>query len=384
MALFPTDVPVAAEVTRAARGIRGRGDAWVIAYHPVARLNPYQSLLYCRAWESGFAPVSAVRTADLAAVRCALPMNVGAAVHLHWTSTVIGDATTGTEADARVVEFMGQLRQLQCHGVRVVWTVHNRLPHRCEHPRAEIRLRKELAELADVVHVMTPDTPAEVGELFSLPEDRLLHAPHPSYVGAYPTHYDRDLVRFELGFDPGDFVVGTIGSIQPYKGVDELIDATADPGTIDPRLRILVAGTPGQDAASRELVSRLRRAEMIRSVPARLDDQSISRLVSALDVMVLPFRATLNSGSALLALSFGVPIVAPRIGPFRSLAERGYCLAYDRNDSVGLSQALKDSVDWAAGVDRELMRKDMVALSGPIISERFFAGLRTRLRRRDG
>lgn len=379
MRLLPTDTPVAAEITRAARSIRGGDDSWVMAYHPVARMNPYQSLLYSRAWVSGFAPVATARLADLTSIRCALPMGAGAAVHLHWTSTVIGDAATSGEAKVRVADFIEQLRQLKTEGVQVIWTVHNRLPHRCEYPKAEVSLRTELAELADVVHIMTPETPAEVRDLFTLPDDRLLLAPHPSYVGAYPMHYDRSLVRFEMGFERDEFVVGLIGSIQPYKGVDELIDAVADPDTLAPGIRVLVAGVPGQDPASKQLVDRLKRVEAIKTAAARLDDQSLAQAVSALDVMVLPYRAALNSGAAMLSLSFGVPLLAPRIGPFRSLAERGYCRTYDGSDPSGLSRALREAPEWVGQVDREAIHRDMAPLSGPAVSDEFFRELRTKL-----
>jgi beta-1,4-mannosyltransferase len=262
MALYPSDVPVAAEVSRAARSIRWRDDPWVVAYHPVARTNPYQALLYSRAWDHGFAPVAVTQPTDVSAVVSATHMGVRGAVHLHWTSTVIGGSSSIDEAEARLENFLDQLRRLKDQQIRIIWTVHNRLPHHCEYPELEIELCRGLADLADVVHIMAPDTVSEVSELYPLSEGRLLRAPHPSYVGAYPSHYSRDLVRFEMGFEPGDFVVGMIGSIQPYKGVDELIRAVSE-GPLHPRLRTLVAGIPGQDPASTELVDRLKRADAI-------------------------------------------------------------------------------------------------------------------------
>lgn len=376
MSLYPDDVPIAAEVSRAARGIRWRDDAWVIAYHPVARMNPYQALLYSRAWQSGFAPVGVIRIEDLPAVTCAPPMGVNAAIHLHWTSGVVGDAADARDASTRVDAFLDRLGRLRDDRVRIIWTVHNRLPHRCDYPEAETRLRQRLVELADVVHVMAPETVTAVKDLYPLPETRLLQVPHPSYVGAYPAHYARETVRFELGFEPDDFAVGMISSIQPYKGVDELITAVTKDGPFHPRLRTLVAGMPGQDQASVELVDRLKSTSAITSIPRKLDDQNIARLVSALDVMALPYRAPLNSGAALLALSFGVPVIAPLVGHFRTLAERGYCLGYEPADPDGLSDALRSAPDWVGSVDRDAIKHDMAALAGPPVSERFFAGLR--------
>jgi glycosyltransferase involved in cell wall biosynthesis len=380
MSFYPTDVPVAAEMSRAARGIRWRGDAWVMAYHPVTRINPFQALLYCRARQSGFAPVAVVQAKDLLAVTAASPFGVQAAIHLHWTYSVIAEVSGAREADTRVGGFLDQLGRLREQGVRIIWTIHNRLPHRCEYPEVETRLRQGLVELADIIHVMAPETPAMVQDLYPLPESRLLRVPHPSYVGAYPTHHSRETVRFELGFEPDDFVVGMVGSVHPYKGVDELVTAVTERGPLHPRLRTLIAGAAGSDPASVELWDRLRRAHDIVSIPKRLDDQNVARLVSALDVMALPYRATLNSGAAMLALSFGVPVVAPRIGHFRTLADRGYCLAYDASDPTGLVDALRHAPDWVRGIDREKIERDMADVSGPLVSERFFTGVRHLLR----
>jgi glycosyltransferase involved in cell wall biosynthesis len=380
-AAAPVDHQIATELARAARSVGRHDDAWVLSYYPVARTNPFQSLLYSRALAAGFAPVGLPQLDHLAGLGSGPLAGARSALHVHWTAHVIGDADHADQARARVAQFVSQLRRLQEQQVRIIWTVHNRLPHRCGHPEVEIGLRQELADLVDVVHVLGPEAAAGVGDLYRLPADRLLLAPHPSYLGAYPTHFDRELVRLELGFEPDDFVVGLIGSIQPYKGVDELIDAVTGSEPLPPRLRTVVAGIPGQDPESQRLVDRLTRTEAIRSVPRKLDNENLARLVTALDVMVLPYRAPLTSGAALLSLSFGTPIVAPGLGPFRPLAEQGYCLAYDRDEPGGLVQALRQAPDWVGSVDREAMRKDMASLAGPIVSERFFADLRELLER---
>jgi hypothetical protein len=165
------------------------------------------------------------------------------------------------------------------------------------------------------------------------------------------------------------------GAIQPYKGVDELIGAVSDPALRSGRLRTVVAGMPGRDDDSVALVQRLRRCHLVTSVPRRIDDRDLARIVSALDVMVLPYRASLNSGAAMLALSFGLPVIAPRIGAFRSLAERGFCLAYEPGDPGGLANALRDAPAWVAQVDRAAITGYAATLAGPAVSDRFFTGL---------
>ena len=379
MDLFGTSLPIAARYTAAARRVAAHEDPWVLGYHPVARMNPYQALLYGEGTRSGFAVVAAPTSAELAPLACASAMGVGAIAHLHWTSHVLADAKSEEDADARASTFLGFVRSLQQRGIKTVWTVHNRLPHRCEYPQVERQLRTELASLVDVAHIMTEGTPDAVGDLFTLPSDRLLVAEHPSYLGAYPTHHDPQLVRFETGFEPDDFVVGMIGSIQAYKGVDELLDAFAIAAPDVANLRGLIAGMPGRDPESLELVRRLRTQPMIRAFPSKLDDQNLARLVSSVDVMALPYRSTLNSGAALLALSFGIPVIGPLLGQFVELADLGFCLAYDPHEMEGLAAALRQAPSWAAQVDRDAILDYVAGRTGPTVSERFFAGLRDHL-----
>ncbi|MEZ4597387.1 MAG: glycosyltransferase [Chloroflexota bacterium] len=49
-------------------------------------------------------------------------------------------------------------------------------------------------------------------------------------------------------------------------------------------------------------------------LPGNVPDDRMQVFLRAADVMVLPYRDVLTSGSAILAMTFGLPVVAPRIG----------------------------------------------------------------------
>ena len=376
MGLYNTDVPAAARVTTAARRVAAEDHPWVLGYFPVARMNPYQALLYGQGSARGFAVVACNDLDELRALGCAQAIGCASVAHLHWTAPVLARAETESEADERASAFIDQLSAMKRAGTRVVWTVHNRLPHRCEFPTIETQLRRELVDLADVVHVMTDRTADNVADVVVLPPDKTLLVEHPSYLDAYPTFHDPQLVRYETGFAPGEFVAGLLGSIQAYKGIDEFAAALARAREDVANLRGLVAGIPGTDPESLELIMRLEADPAVRDIPARLSDQDMARLASTLDVMVLPYRATLNSGAALLALTFGVPVIGPRLGHFAELSDRGFCLSYDPGDPEGLVAALRAAPDWAPTVDRKAISDYVHERHGPVVSAEFFTGLR--------
>jgi len=74
-------------------------------------------------------------------------------------------------------------------------------------------------------------------------------------------------------------------------------------------------------------------------VPAK----DVQLYMNAADVVVLPFKDILTSGSALLAMSFGKAVIAPRLGCIpESLDSRGVFL-YDHNEEEGLLKAIQQA-----------------------------------------
>jgi glycosyltransferase involved in cell wall biosynthesis len=61
----------------------------------------------------------------------------------------------------------------------------------------------------------------------------------------------------------------------------------------------------------------------------------------ACDVCVLPYRQVTTSGAAILALSFGVPVVAPRMGCFVDLIGEDRGVLFDPDHPASLAEALE-------------------------------------------
>ena len=79
-----------------------------------------------------------------------------------------------------------------------------------------------------------------------------------------------------------------------------------------------------------------------------MPDAEVARTVCAADLMVLPFSQILNSGSALLALSFNVPILVPAQGTLIELAELvGPEWVRTYPDTL-TPEILADALQWAA------------------------------------
>jgi glycosyltransferase involved in cell wall biosynthesis len=79
-----------------------------------------------------------------------------------------------------------------------------------------------------------------------------------------------------------------------------------------------------------------------------LDNDELQLYLRAADAGVYPYDEVLTSGSILLALSFDLPIIAPRFGMISETVEGADGAAgvlYDRKDPSGLGNAIGRMLD---------------------------------------
>lgn len=236
----------------------------------------------------------------------------GETVHVHWTTPIAQQAPTRDLAAARLTTLGAALDAARRRGVRLVWTVHNRLPHELPYPDIERSLYQHLSDRADIVHVMAPATADILSDIVRLDPSRVRMIPHPSYEGIYDSGaMSRALARESFNLDDERAVL-FLGQIRPYKGVRHLVEAVtrASDRPDAPDIALLLAGTVkemSRTAFESSLPSRPRTIAHLEFVP----DSEVERWFLATDVAVFPYRAILNSGSVHLAASFRVPVILP-------------------------------------------------------------------------
>lgn len=271
--------------------------------------NAFLNLLQLAPAADGFDIRGAHTFEDL--VREAAHLGPGDVLHLHWTTPIVQQAASLADAARRVRQLTRTLRELRARGARLVWTVHNRLPHEVTYRELEIELVRLIADSADAVHIMAPHTPEAIGDVVSLDPRTIRQIPHPSYEGVYDTSVTHGEARASFGLSADDASVLFLGQIRPYKGVDALARAASHADARrDGDLVLMLAGA----------VKEMPRAEFRASLPEGLrteahlefvDDADIARWFRAADIACFPYRAILNSGSVHLAATFHVPVILP-------------------------------------------------------------------------
>jgi beta-1,4-mannosyltransferase len=355
-------------------------DPLVLAYHPVARMNPYQALLYGRAWTAGIAPVPLVRMERIAELIELARLGIGTLLHLHWINVVMRDAGTPGEARKRGVQFLRVLDRYRDAGGRIAWTIHNVLPHGARFEAEEAWLRGEVAARCDVVHVLAASTLDQAAEWFAIPPERVLNVPHPSYAGAYEDFVSREQARHELGIMPDEIVHVVVGALKPYKGLNALLDAWDDLPVDGPPRRLLVAGQPDDVEGVNEFVERaaIHPSVLLHARPIPSHEMQI--FLRAADVAVLPYLRTLNSGAQLLALTFGLPVVVPADGGLAELVDERCSRTFVAGDRESLAAALVAADELVTPAAREAALAVAATRPPGELSERFAVGLRSLLR----
>jgi glycosyltransferase involved in cell wall biosynthesis len=174
--------------------------------------------------------------------------------------------------------------------------------------------------------------------------------PHGHYRPAYPAPVPRSEARQSLGVAEEARLAAFVGRIRPYKNVEPLVKAFR--AWDDDAARLWVAGNP----VSATLAERIRQAaasdDRICTDLRFLERQELVTVLGAADLIVLPYDHILQSGTALLALSFDRPVLVPSRGAMGELqAEVGaeWVRTYEGDLTA---ETLAEAMDWAETAPR--------------------------------
>lgn len=274
-----------------------------------AKHNPYNSLLY-NGMEGN---IDVVEYSHKRAVLQSFDI-----LHIHWPDGFINQkslaVTLRRMAILFVVTIVAKLR-----GAKIVWTVHNLLPHDPHHPRLALRFLTWFSARVDGLIFLSRNSMEAYRNKYGIGAGQVSAIiPHGHYRGVYKDMPERGVARSALNIPDNKKVVLFLGLIRAYKNVDRLIEdfIAAD----DPDAVLVIAGSAEPDYVEK-LQTLSRRREDIRLFLQFIPDDKLGEFYAAADVVVLPFRNILNSGSALLSLSYNRKIVAPAVGSLVDLRD---------------------------------------------------------------
>ena len=294
--------------------------------------NPYLNMLYLASQAAGWELRKSTSPDNFFAQL--EEVTAGDVIHLHWTSPLIQRAVSIADATERLAGVTGAVDAALARGGRLIWTVHNRLPHEVAFRQQEILLSEFLLDRATRVHILSTGTELAVADVYEIPAMKIAHIPHSSYVGVYDQSLSRDAARSAFELAPDDFVVLFFGQMRAYKGLHTLLAAAKRAQSLGKQIVVLMAGKTKEEEISgieALIPSELRVVREYEYIP----DEHTQNWFSAADVAVFPYRDILNSGSVHLAATFGLPTVLPaQAHVVRQFGRENWVRFFDPADAV--------------------------------------------------
>lgn len=305
------------------------------------RANPYQKLMYDHVDKYFSVQFGQIERASVTLTNAGLGRHV--IFHLHWEDAVYRHAPDEQTAWRQTQSFLDQLEHFTGAGGHILWTIHNRSPHEDPYPEIHPVLCKKLVALVDTVHVHGPSAARWLVDQWDIAPDKIAMIPHGNYSPIYKTpDRTKEDLRAEHDIQEQDRVFLLFGRLGSYKGAKILIQAFSK--LTDPECRLVIAGTP--ITALEETISTLPDAarQRLLYLPGFVDEHRLPELFHMADFVVMPYQSVLTSGTLLLALSLGKPVIVPDIAELLELASADINgLVYQQSDPDALAETLQQA-----------------------------------------
>lgn len=275
------------------------------------RGNPYTALLY--------EPMTALRVQVEEFTLGRLLTGTYDIIHVHWPDGLFvrRDAWKALAGGTVLLALLWLARR---RGAQLVWTVHNLGAHESHHPRLEqIFWQGFVRQVDGFISLSAAGLDAIEARFPDLADRPRWIVPHGSYRERYPAPAAPAEARHRLELSDDDVVLVHVGFIRPYKNVPHLVRTFH--AVTAPTMRLLIAGQPASASLRDEIAAAARGDARIRLHVGYVPDAQLADYLASADLVVLPYAEILNSGTALLALSFNRPVLVPARGAMQELQQ---------------------------------------------------------------
>ena len=265
-------------------------------------------------------------------------------IHLNWFENI--DDSNFFVGLRSFLRKLVVLTAVRLSGKRLVWTMHNRVSHEKGLAFFSRGITRLLMRWSHRIVIHTEQSEAILAEHGSAIRQKAVYVPHPHFIDVYGKP------RTATHRHPGRLQLLFMGMIKPYKNLELLIDTVAGFGD---RVQLTIAGKAIDDHYLRQVTARSRQAGNVTLLPGFVPDSAIAALLAAADAVVLPYdlSSSLNSGTVILAFSYGRTVICPEIGTISDLGEQlADTFHYRYADVEGHREALEEQIGQALALKR--------------------------------
>ncbi len=258
--------------------------------------------------------------------------------HLHWTYGFTFPGKNYLSLFFSTIYYYLILTFIKFTGYKIVWTVHNILPHEKQFIN-DIYASKVLSKLCNVKIVHSKSAIDEMRHLdFDIKNINII--PHGNYIESYVNEITRKEARRILNINNNDFIFLFFGRVEKYKGIEYMLNEFSKINNHN--IKLIICGA----CTDPELLTKIQlyiTNSNITFINKHINNNDIQIFMNASDTVILPFNKINSSGSAILALSFAKTIIAPQKGTLNEMPKNvGYF--YSNGNNNGLYKSMINSI----------------------------------------
>ena len=211
---------------------------------------------------------------------------------------------------------------------KIIWTVHNNIPHNAKNQKQVLKYMKFMAKKSDRIHVLCSETIKN--SFLNGYEQKIILIPHGDYINSYQKS-DVDIYK-RYNISTNKKIILFIGMIRKYKNIELLIDSFKNSHLEDNNFVLLICGECA-DETYREQIKTMANSNIYFDFNFIKDEEMEAYLRQA-QIIIAPYNkiSSLNSGTLWMAMSYKKTMVLPLIGCVKDIENYDdFLYVYDYN-----------------------------------------------------
>ena len=213
---------------------------------------------------------------------------------------------------------------------KIVWTVHNNIPHETKNKKEVIKFMKFMAKNSDRIHILCKET--SKNKYLKDYNDKIVYIPHGDYIGNYDGE-DID-IRKKYDIPKNKKIMLFVGQIRKYKNIELLMKAFKNSKLEENEYILLICGNCNDKSYKEDLIKISNNNSIYFDFNFIKDNEMKSYLKNA-DIVIAPYnkKSSLNSGTLWMSMSYSKTMVLPLIGCVKDINNyKDFLYVYDYND----------------------------------------------------
>jgi beta-1,4-mannosyltransferase len=222
----------------------------------------------------------------------------------------------------QTVFFLMILKLKKLLGLKIVWTLHNKISHSPDNLKLKTQLFRAMLKQSDLIITHSNEGIRFAESMHKGASTRIFYFPHPIILSR---HFNTKLPL------QNDLLIW--GTITPYKGIDSFLEYLYQQNE-QFKYKILIVGK----VPSNEFLDKLKEFENEKIIINNqyIDNEELSVMINSSKAVLFTYTgdSVLSSGALMDSLAHGALVIGPHVGAFKDSSDLGVIKTYQNFDQL--------------------------------------------------